>query len=225
MKVNKPIESKKETNYLLIVDSSSSMNSLRSSTISGINEQIDMIKDLQNEFPDQEYYMSFVHFNSVVKTEYIDRKPEDLLKIDESNYICSGMTALVDAIGISVNELSVRMKDKVDSTAIVVIITDGEENSSNDYTSDKVKSMISELQSTNRWTFSFIGANIDSVSTAGSYGINSDNVVNFSSNVNSNSRVYGTLSKSMKSRAVKFDNLGYMSTGQEFISDEDKDLR
>jgi len=215
----------KETYYLLIVDASSSMNHLKNSTISGVNEQIDSIKQLEKEFPDQKYNMSFIHFNSAVTIEYTDRQSDSLEYITEKNYNCSGMTALLDAIGVGVKNLNDKIGEKIasgEASAVVVIITDGEENSSREFNGTKIKSMIEELQATNRWTFTFVGANIDSISTASRYGIDNKNVMQFSGNINSNSRVYSAMSKSLKSRAKLMDDGVYQS--DTFLSDEDKDV-
>ncbi len=223
--INKEKLNPKETYYLLIVDASSSMNSLAKSTISGVNEQIDTIKGLEKEFPDQKYNMSFIHFNSSVTIEYTNRKATDLENISEGNYKCSGMTALLDAIGVGVKNLNEKISDKISSgeaSAVVVIITDGEENSSKEFDGGKIKSMIEELQNTGRWTFTFIGANIDSISTARNYGININNVMQFSGDVNSNARVYKSMSKSFATRASSINFGEYKS--DTFLSDEDKDV-
>lgn len=223
--INKEKVNPKETHYLLIVDASSSMSSLSKSTISGVNEQIDTIKGLEKEFPDQKYNMSFIHFNSSVTIEYTNRKAIDLENISENNYKCSGMTSLLDAIGVGVKNLNEKIADKISSgeaSAVVVIITDGEENSSKEFDGGKIKSMIEELQNTGRWTFTFIGANIDSISTAKNYGININNVMQFSGDVNSNTRVYRSMSKSFAARASSIDFGEYKS--DTFLSDDDKDV-
>jgi hypothetical protein len=232
MKVVKPIiDRPTETHYLLIVDSSTSMRHLTSTTINGVNEQIDMIKDLEKEFPEQKYFMSFMHFNSKIVTEYNGKNPSELEHINESNYNCSGMTALMDAIGQGVNSLNDQIGSKIESgeaTAVVVIITDGEENSSRTFNLTKVKSLIEELQATNKWTFTFIGANIDSMATARNYGIATNNVVQFSSDVNSNTQMYASISKSFKSRATKLNSMDFSPESfkdlNDFISEEDKDI-
>lgn len=181
---------------------------------------------LEKEHPDQKYNMDFIHFNSRVTIEYTNKPAGSLEKINESNYKCSGMTALLDAIGVGVKNLNEKIGEKVasgDAAAVVVIITDGQENASREYDGVKIKSMIEELQGTDRWTFTFVGANIDTISTAKSYGINTKNVMSFSSDVNSNTRVYGNLSKSFKSRAASISsNVLYAS--DTFLADEDKDV-
>jgi len=224
--VNKENIVPKETYYLLIVDASSSMNPLTKSTISGVNEQIDSIKQLEKEFPDQKYNMSFMHFNNKVTIEYTDRHSSALEHISESNYKCSGMTALLDAIGVGVRDLNAKIGDKIasgEAAAVVVIVTDGEENASREFDGSKVKSMIEELQATNRWTFTFVGANIDSISTASRYGINVKNVMQFSGDELSNKKVYASMAKSFKSRAASMD-LGVSYQSDTFLADEDKDV-
>lgn len=223
--VNKEKMTPKETHYLLIVDGSSSMSGLSKSTISGVNEQIDTIKSLEKEFPDQKYSMSFIHFNSSVTVEYRDRGASSLEHINESNYKCQGMTAMLDAIGVGVRELNERTQEKVatgEASVVVVIITDGEENSSREFDGKKIKSMIEELQKTDRWTFTFVGANIDSVTTARNYGIDTANVMQFSSDVSSNSKMYKSMSRSFSVRAASISQDLYSS--KEFVNDADKDL-
>jgi Mg-chelatase subunit ChlD len=224
--VNKENVVPKETYYLLIVDASSSMGPLTKSTISGVNEQIDSIKQLEKEFPEQKYNMSFMHFNNTVTIEYTDRQSSALEHISETNYKCSGMTALLDAIGVGVRNLNEKIGDKIasgEASAVVVIITDGEENASREFDGSKVKSMIEELQATNRWTFTFVGANIDSISTASRYGIDVKNVMQFSGDELSNKKVYASMTKSFKSRAMAMDS-GISYQADTFLSDEDKDV-
>jgi len=223
--INKEV-TPKETYYLLVVDGSTSMSHLTKSTISGVNEQIDAIKNLEKEFPEQTYHMSFIHFNSTVTVEYTNRPANSLEHINESNYKCTGMTAMLDAIGVGVRDLNEKIKDKIasgEASAVVIIITDGEENSSIEFDGTKIKSMIEELQKTEKWTFTFIGANIDSISTAKNYGINLNNVMQFSSDVNSNSRMYNSVATSMKLRASSISKNSYLSTDS-FVIDDDKDV-
>jgi len=222
------VESQKiptKTYYLLIVDSSSSMTSLTDTTISGVNEQIDSIKQLEKEFPDQEYVMDFIHFNSNVTVAYTDKKASLLEHINNDSYKCFGMTALLDAMGKGIQDLNSRIQKEIesgDASAVVVIITDGEENSSHTFDGKKIKSIIEELQNTGRWTFTFVGANIDSITTAQNYGINLKNVMSFSADSSSNTRVYGAMSKSMKVRAAGMSGGSYSS--EDFLADEDKDV-
>lgn len=220
-----PQKTPTKTYYLLIVDSSSSMRHLTETTISGVNEQIDAIQQLEKEFPDQKYKMDFIHFDSKVTVAYTDRTASDLQPITNETYKCAGMTALLDAMGKGIQDLNSRIQNEIatgDASAVVVIITDGEENSSSKFNGTKIKSIIEELQATGRWTFTFVGANIDAITTAQNYGINLKNVMSFSSDTLSNSRVYAGMSKSFKARAASMDSGLYSS--EDFLADEDKDV-
>lgn len=199
----------KETHYLLIVDASSSMTHLTDSTISGINEQIQTIKNLEKEYPDQKYYASLMTFNHEITVEFTKRPASSLENVTKKNYNCSGCTALHDAIGVGLKTMIQSIGKKIDNgdaTVVVVIITDGEENSSSVYTGEQVKSMIEELNATERWTISFIGANIDAIATAKSYGINVSNVANYTASDIGTSAVYQTLSRSFCARAKSIDD-------------------
>jgi hypothetical protein len=136
------------------------------------------------------------------------------------------MTALLDAIGVGVRNLNEKIGDKIasgEAAAVVVIITDGEENASREFDGSKVKSMIEELQATNRWTFTFVGANIDSISTASRYGIDVKNVMQFSGDEMSNKKLHASMTKSFRSRAVAMDS-GISYQANTFLSDDDKDV-
>jgi hypothetical protein len=100
----------------------------------------------------------------------------------EKDYYVGGCTALIDAIGTSVEKIDnihryIREEDVPEHT-MFVIITDGMENASHRFSSDEVKKMI-ERRKESGWEFLFIGANIDSVETASCFGISEDRAVNY----------------------------------------------
>jgi len=94
-----------------------------------------------------------------------------------------GLTAMNDGIGSSITLLGESLAKLPENdrpgTVIVVIVTDGMENASSDYTSDAVKSMIEKQQNEFSWEFVFLGANLDSFATGGGYGIPSTHSANF----------------------------------------------
>ena len=99
----------------------------------------------------------------------------------EKEYYARGCTALLDAIGKTINHVGNRHKYAPDSEApsktMVVIITDGYENASREFALNKVKQMIEHQKEKYNWEFLFLGANIDAVQTAGTFGINADRAV------------------------------------------------
>lgn len=194
-----------ETHYLLILDESSSMGSVRESTFHGLNEQIQTIKDLVKKFPDQQYYINIVKFSDTVRPLIENVAAKDANLLNESDYSPNGMTALLDAIGTSVTNLKARVSSKLNSgeaSAFVVILTDGEENVSRQYDAPKVKELISSLEKTGMWTFTFIGANQDSVLTARSLGVNASNTINYTASANGTSLAFASASASLGRRAA-----------------------
>ena len=103
--------------------------------------------------------------------------------ITEKEYFIGGSTALLDAIGITVNKIINVQKNTAKNfraeKVMFVIITDGEENASHEYSSDKVKTQIERQKTEYRWEFIFLGANIDAVQTAGRFGIAPDRAVDY----------------------------------------------
>ena len=102
--------------------------------------------------------------------------------IRDREYSVRGCTALLDAIGGAIHHIGnihkyARQEDVPEHT-LFVITTDGMENASHRYTSDKVKQMIEKEKSKYGWEFLFLGANIDAVETAKHFGIGADRAVN-----------------------------------------------
>lgn len=210
-----------ETHYLLILDESGSMSSVRESTFNGLNEQIQTIQNLVKEYPDQKYFINIVKFSNNVSTliENVEASKANLLNTND--YSPNGMTALYDAIGISVNNLKNRIQSRLDSgdaSALVVILTDGEENVSREYNASKIKSLITDLETNKLWTFSFVGANQDAILTAKSLGVNTSNTVNYSSSVNGTKLAFASMGASLRSRAA-YSNAGlYEATTDNLMS-------
>lgn len=185
----------KKTYYQLILDRSGSMSSCAEEAVSGFNEQVQQIKSLQERYPEQEFLVSLTTFNEAMSMD-IDRKKAGEIKElyvpygrsgsgnskEAIPYIPDGMTALYDAIGHSVTHLEKQIGQEIErdqATAVVVIITDGWENSSREYTYREVKRLIGRLENTESWTFSYLGATPDSVDIAVNLNIKERNAIYF----------------------------------------------
>ena len=195
---------KRKTIYHLIVDESESMNDCIESTINGINEQINKIKSLQNDFIDEEITIGLTTFNDNVKHHFFQSIPSETKLIDFTFYEPDGATALFDAIGTTVKiiENEVNLENKLlQSTLVIVLLTDGYENASKFYNLETIRSNISRLEKTGRWVFSFIGATLDAVIIANDMAIKPHNSFNFDKS-EMNSMVWKKLSNSM---ATYFD--------------------
>lgn len=171
-----------ETHYLLILDESGSMQHVRQQTLDGLNEQIQAINKLEKQYPDHKYFINILKFDNEFRDLIVDTKVSKVKHFTLEDYKPNASTALRDAIGFGVNRLNEKIENKINSgeaKALVVILTDGEENASTKYSPADIKALITRLDATQSWTFTFIGANQDSVTTANSYGIHTSNVANY----------------------------------------------
>lgn len=181
------------TELVFILDRSGSMQSLTSDTIGGFNSLIEKQRRETGEC-----LVSTVLFNNNSAVLH-DRKPlSEICEMTTSQYSAHGNTALIDAIGAAIHHIGnihkyARSED-VPQHTLFVIITDGMENSSHMYTSDKVKQMIERQKTKYGWEFLFIGANIDAVETAQSFGISGDRAVDYLADSEGTETVYNTVS-------------------------------
>ena len=173
----------KTTLYHFIVDQSGSMAGLENQTIAGFNTQLNTIQQLKKELPDQEFLCSLTFFNNEVQ-DRIQYGQVDLIQpLSFQNYVPSGTTALLDAIGKSIYSIKNKFgaditEDKI--SIVLVIITDGHENSSRLYSYHDIANLVKQLDETGKWTFSFLGADFDAIHTSQMLNIRRENVMNFS---------------------------------------------
>ena len=173
----------KKTYYQLILDRSGSMQDCINETISGFNEQIQMIQNFQNKFPEQEFFVSLGIFNNLIEHPVKMKKPNDVNVLTRENFVPNGGTALLDAIGESVFSLKGQIQCEIENdeaTAVVVILTDGYENASRHFNWEAIRRLILDLEATKSWTFSFLGSTLDAIDIASRMNIKKQNAVYFS---------------------------------------------
>lgn len=155
---------------VFVLDESGSMDTLAEDTIGGFNS---MIAQQREEGADA--LVSTVLFSTDMKIIH-DRVPlGDVPKLTRREYRPGGCTALLDAVGGTIQHISrvhrhAREDDRPDGT-LVVITTDGLENASSRYSYEDVRRLISERKERQGWEFLFLGANIDAAREAGRMGI------------------------------------------------------
>jgi hypothetical protein len=187
------------TYYHLILDRSGSMSSCIEQTIEGINHQIRRIREVAERFPGQELFTSLTIFNHKMTLVWNRLLPEQLRDLTFSDYMPSGTTALLDAVGSVITESQKVIGLELDTgeaTAVVVIITDGYENSSKTWSLVQVSSLIRELEQTGKWTFSYLGATLDAVEIAVRLSIKEDNAMYF--NISDTFSMYNRLNLSLE---------------------------
>ena len=155
---------------MIIVDESGSMCVIERQALAGINETIETMKKMQQLHPDMEQRISLLTFDSGHKTfKYDNVKADNVNTLSARDYNPRGGTPLYDAIGIAIAKLNAQTSEK--DNVLVTIITDGEENSSEEYNLHMVKTLISKMKKQG-WTFTLIGTdNLDVEGMAGSMNI------------------------------------------------------
>ncbi len=166
------------TELVFILDRSGSMSGLESDTIGGFNGLLEKQKRELGE--------------CVVTTVLFDDKYELLHdrislpsvgSITQKEYFVRGSTALLDAIGRTVDKINnAQANTSEDGRAekvLFVIVTDGLENASREYRIDRIKAMIERQTKEHGWEFLFLGANMDAISVAAGFGIAADRAVTY----------------------------------------------
>ncbi|MCI2050018.1 MAG: VWA domain-containing protein [Lachnospiraceae bacterium] len=161
---------KEHTELVFILDRSGSMGGLESDTIGGFNAMLMKQRALKGECR-----ITTVLFNSELTVLHDRIDIEAVQPITEKEYAVGGCTALLDAIGTTIDRI---VKDRKKSPegyragkVMFVIITDGLENSSREYSSKRIRQKISEQKEKYGWEFIFLGADLSAVETADDLGI------------------------------------------------------
>lgn len=158
------------TELVFILDRSSSMEGLEGDTVEGFNAMLEKQRSQPGAC-----LVSTVLFDSHCQLLH-DRIPlQEIPPMTVQDYSVRGCTALIDAIGGAIDRIAQAHEDSPEEErpehTVFVITTDGMENASCSYDADRVRRMIKKRRKTSGWEFLFLGANIDAVSTAGSFGI------------------------------------------------------
>ena len=149
---------------LIIIDRSSSMKAIRHSMVKGINMLIDSVKCIgQRNRSLQEHYMTLVLFGGNHIRILCDNIPvEKIHGITMREYLPYGTTPLYDAIGLSLCHTEIHLKDIRHTHVLAIIISDGSDNSSEDYSFCRLQNYINELQNKG-WTFHIVLTYHDSI--------------------------------------------------------------
>lgn len=166
------------TELVFILDKSGSMSGLEDDTIGGFNS---MLKRQKEEIG--EATITTVLFDDHYELLHDRINIQSIAPITHKDYYVGGSTALMDAIGKTIHKINNVQKQTVAEyradKVLFMITTDGMENASREYTSEKIKQMIQHQTEQDHWEFIFLGANIDAVDTANKYGIHPDHAVNY----------------------------------------------
>lgn len=166
------------TELVFILDRSGSMSGLEADTIGGFNSMIEKQKQLEGKV-----HVSTVLFDNISEVLHDRVDIQKIEPMNENQYFVRGCTALLDAIGGAIHHIGnihkyARPEDVPEHT-MFVITTDGMENASHKYSSERIKKMIKKQEEKYGWQFIFVAANIDAVGTAENIGIRKERAANY----------------------------------------------
>ena len=166
------------TELVFILDRSGSMSGLESDTIGGYNAMLEKQKKESGEA-----VITTVLFDDCYELLHDRINLKGIAPITEKEYFVRGSTALLDAVGRTINKIGNAQKytteDERAEHVLFVITTDGMENASREFSDEKVRKMIEHQKNKYGWEFIFLGANIDAIATAERFGIGEDRATNY----------------------------------------------
>lgn len=180
------------THLSFVLDRSGSMSVIRDDTIGGFNSFLEKQKEVEGKVT-----VSMIQFDHEYETLYTGAELGAVKPLDTTTFVPRGSTALLDAVGRMVNEtgafLSTMKEEDRPGKVLFIIVTDGEENSSREFTLKKIKKMVTLQTDTYSWEFVFLGANIDAINVAGGFGIAASNAIKYGHNSGGTSAAYDSL--------------------------------
>ena len=172
---------KKPTYYHLVLERSGTIDSCWAEAKQVIDKQLLDLQRVQEENSKSELIFSYCAFNQILR--FGDRlMPMSQARLDWERIYPDGMTALNDAIGESIHYLNQNIGTALsdaDADVIMLIMTDGHENSSKQYTATAVKTLMETCEQTGKWNFLFLGAGLDVTEVTAAYDRGDKNSYSF----------------------------------------------
>ena len=166
------------TELVFILDRSGSMSGLESDTIGGYNAMLKKQAEAEGEV-----VLTTVLFDDAFELLHDRINLKAIMPMTDRDYFVRGSTALLDAVGKSIQKIvnvqKGTLEDERPEKTIFVITTDGLENASREYSYEKIRTLIEHQREKEGWEFIFLGANIDAVSEAKRFGIDKSRAAQF----------------------------------------------
>lgn len=190
------------TEIVFVLDRSGSMGIIRDDCIGGFNT---FLKD-QQALPG-EARLTLTQFDDVYEVVYKNKPIQEVEPLTTETFVPRGRTALLDAIGRTVNvvgaELAAMSEDERPEKLIFVIVTDGEENASKEFTRQRVLEGITHQRENYQWEFVFMAANQDAIAAAGDIGIQPRGAMNFVDDGDGARHAFSSVSKGVSNYRTK----------------------
>jgi hypothetical protein len=157
---------KNKTDITMVLDRSGSMKMMSNPAIIAFNAFVS-----EQQQVDEEACLSLVQFNQNIERTFHTLSLNEVVELDHDTYIPRGTTALLDAIGETISNNHERLADETETQVVIVVITDGLENSSTRFKRDQIKDLINECEADRGWRFIFLAADLTSVEAGQELGI------------------------------------------------------
>lgn len=191
--------SKNLTEIVFLLDRSGSMSKMGGEPVDGYNGFIKEQKDPTLG----DANVTLVLFGSEVETVYAGVDIKTVKPFKKTKYVAEGMTSLRDAIGSTAKSIGERLanlpEEERPEKVVFVILTDGDDTSSTDFSTNDIKAIIKEQTEKYSWEFQFIGTTSESITAANSYNINAKSTHQFDNNVEGLASAYTASSAVMRS--------------------------
>ena len=166
---------KDKTEIVIVLDRSGSMASIKKDIEGGFKTFLDKQKTLAGEA-----FITLYQFDTQYEKVY---EAKNIQEINEIKIVPRGGTALIDALGRAIAETGERFNKTLESeraeSVIVLVLSDGEENSSREFTMEKLKESVKHQESIYNWKFIFLGCNFDAIKAGAGYGLSRGSTLNF----------------------------------------------
>lgn len=200
------------TDISIVLDRSGSMETVRGDTIGGYNSFVEMQKAQPGEA-----LLTLMQFDTAFDLVHSGVRIADVPPLSYQTFVPRGATALLDAIGRTINETGTRLKSIAEAQrpgkVLFVIITDGQENASSEFNRAKINAMIEHQRSAYAWEFVFLGANQDAIQEGTAIGITATRSMTYAANTLGTASAFTSVSNLASS---------YRVGGQSIFTAEDR---
>lgn len=206
---------KQKTELVLVIDNSGSMQNIRADMEGGLNTLLASQKKAEGEC-----VVTYYRFSSDTQRVYENRT---LNEIDEIKIVPDASTALLDAIGLAVDEVGSRLaktpENERPEKVVFVVITDGEENSSTKFKPSQIKEKIKHQEDKYSWQFIYLGSNQDAFTKGQDYGFGGQRSASYMPNTQSVNSTFNILDKKLTS----YRSFTTCSTAKMTFDDQERD--
>lgn len=210
------------THISIVLDRSGSMQSIADDTIGGFNKFLQDQKKVSGKAT-----VSLIQFDDVYEEVYIGKDLQEAKELTKETFVPRNQTALLDAIGKTINKTGEWLKNIPEAIrpgkVIFVIMTDGQENASKEFTRTQIFDMIKHQTDSYKWAFVFLGANQDAIQAGASMGIGKGSSWTYSATSDGTKKAFFSMSSGVSSMRSSNLNAADYATKVGYFQDADRE--